>query len=82
MAQESLQLRQRVADLTATNGVLVASIPNLSQRYKCAAPPCHPAFAGLCRPRHLSACWSPPSPSISGRASRVTPRVPPMLLLV
>lgn len=39
MAQESLQLRQRVADLTATNGVLVASIPNLSQRYKCAAPP-------------------------------------------
>ena len=37
-AQESRQLRERVADLTATNSVLVASIPNLSQRYKCARP--------------------------------------------
>ncbi|KAK9825193.1 hypothetical protein WJX81_005927 [Elliptochloris bilobata] len=34
MAQESRQLRQRVADLAATNSVLVASIPNLSQRHK------------------------------------------------
>lgn len=53
-AQESRQLRERVADLTATNSVLVASIPNLSQRYKCARPagcrsrsPSGPAGVGL-----------------------------------
>jgi hypothetical protein len=49
MATESRQLRQRVADLTATNSVLVASIPNLSQRYKC----------GLARTRDALCCTPP-----------------------
>ena len=48
-AQESRLLRERVANLSATNRVLVASIPNLSQRYKCVPP------AGLTTPRPCQA---------------------------
>ncbi len=54
MATESRQLRQRVADLTATNSVLVASIPNLSQRYKC----------GPARQREDALCCTPPQDHI------------------
>ena len=69
-SQETRQLRERVADLTATNSVLVASIPNLSQRYKCARP----SACSILRP---SSSCHPLNPR-GNRAASVVHRAPCM----